>query len=93
MPTQVEVEANENDKILKVAIKNKVKIRYGCGACQCGTCAVRVLEPENVYSMENDEKSLLEKMGLPSTGEVRLACRAKIKKDTTTVDLDFQSTY
>ncbi len=92
IPSQSEFEAQENDKILKVALKNKVKIRYGCGACQCGTCAVKIGEPDHVIPMEEDERALLDKLGLSTTGEVRLACRAKVKEDLT-VDLDFQSTY
>ena len=82
-------------KILSAAVKAKVKIRFGCASCRCGTCGIRVFQPEALLGMGPDEKALLERMGLDaSTGLIRLACRAKLTgHDNLTVDLSFQDEY
>ena len=90
---ETEVEVKEQTKILAAAIRNKIPIRYGCAACSCGTCAVKVSIPSEVTEMEEDEKNLLEKIQLDSSGEIRLSCRTKVLSKDLTVDLDFQDTY
>jgi ferredoxin len=92
-PSGVEVEASENTKILSAAIKAKVNIQYGCAACRCGTCGIRIQTTGSVSPMEDDERQLLAKMNLETSGEIRLACRARILHGTVRVDLGFQSTY
>lgn len=87
------VEVKDNTKILAAAIRNKIPIRYGCAACSCGTCAVKVSKPDGVTSMDSDEKNLLEKIQLDASGEIRLSCRTKVLAEDLTVDLDFQDTY
>ena len=81
-------------KVLVAAIKNNIKIRYGCAACQCGTCGIKIIGGKSgLEPMKADEENLLKKMGLDLDGSKRLACRAKVLKDTIEVDLDFQNQY
>ena len=82
-------------KILSAAVKAKIKMRFGCASCRCGTCGIKVLEPEALINMGRDEKALLERMGLDaSNGIIRLACRAKISGlGNVTIDLSFQDQY
>ena len=96
LPKNIKVDAEPNMKILVAAIRNKVDIRFGCAACQCGTCGIALLldaAQEEVNPMEEDEKKLLHRMGLSTQGDIRLACRARILSGTVTVDLGFQQTY
>ncbi len=92
-PSGEEIDVSENSKILAAAIRGKVDIRYGCAACRCGTCGVSIEVDGKIRPMEKDEKELLIRMGLPTDGHVRLACRARIEEGTVTVNLDFQETY
>ena len=82
-------------KILTAAVRAKIKMRFGCASCRCGTCGIKVLEPEALITMGRDEKALLERMGLDaSNGFIRLACRAKITgHHNVTIDLSFQDQY
>jgi ferredoxin len=82
-------------KILSVALKGKVKIRFGCSSCRCGTCGIKVLEPEALLPMGKDEQALLERMGLETnTGQIRLACRSRLTGERdVTVDIGFQEQY
>ena len=82
----------EGFKVLAVAIRKKIAIRYGCASCRCGSCAVKV-ESGALSVMEADEKQLLEKMGIYSGKEVRLSCRSRMEKEDVSVDLDFQKSY
>lgn len=92
---------DKGSKLLRVALKNKVAIRFGCGACRCGTCAVRVapLDISNDLSlplfepMGEPEKLLLEKMALPLDGTIRLSCQARILESDVVVDISFQDEY
>lgn len=94
IPENKLVSVAENVKILAAAIKNKIDIRYGCGACQCGTCGVQIVgDLGGLVPMEEDERTLLERMELETDGSQRLACRAKVISGRTIVDLDFQDTY
>jgi len=94
LPIDKLVSVAENVKILAAAIKNKIDIRYGCGACQCGTCGVEIIgDNSGLLPMQEDERALLERMELKTDGSQRLACRAKVTTGQTVVDLDFQDTY
>ncbi|MEZ4741546.1 MAG: 2Fe-2S iron-sulfur cluster binding domain-containing protein [Bdellovibrionota bacterium] len=96
-PGSIECDANSNAKILAIAIRNKIDIRYGCASCSCGMCAIEIslsTPDSKVTEMEEDERKLLAKMGLDTqSGKVRLACRARILEGTVTVNLDFQNSY
>lgn len=91
-PQQITVEVDPNTKILVAATRNKVKIRFGCASCRCGTCGVAVSGGQ-LTKMRPDERALLERMGLPLDGSVRLACQTRVEAGETTVDLAFQDTY
>jgi ferredoxin len=93
LPLQQVVEADSGTKILVVARRAKINIRFGCGACRCGTCAIALQTSGEVSDMAADERALLDKMKLPLDGTVRLACRTKVMKGEAQVDLDFQDTY
>lgn len=93
LPSAIDVEVFENTKILAAAVKNKVQLRFGCGACRCGTCAVRLEGAAQVSEMEEDERALLLKMGLTDDGSVRLACRVKIISGHLKIDVSFQDAY
>jgi ferredoxin len=92
IPVGQEFDVEPSTKLLAVAIRNKVKIRFGCASCRCGTCGVAVAGG-TLSPMRPDEKALLAKMALPTDGTVRLACQTRIVSGTVTVDLDFQDTY
>ena len=93
-PSQTELEFENERKILAAAIRAKVPIRFGCGACSCGTCAVEVdASDATLNDMDHYEKELLEKLDLPTEGHIRLACKTYLKEGTLKVDLDFQDTY
>ncbi len=93
LPQNVVLDAEKDSKILVVARRGKIPIRFGCASCRCGTCAVAVKGQENLSSMEADERALLERLRLTTEGSVRLSCRAKILQGEVEVDLDFQETY
>jgi len=92
-PDQGSFEVDENTKILAAAVKNKVDIRFGCGACNCGTCAVKVSPKDKVSPMGFLERTLLKKMQLPLDSSVRLSCQTKVLNDDVEVDLSFQEKY
>ena len=81
-----------NTKILVAANRNKVAIRYGCASCRCGTCGVKV-SGGTLTPMRADEHQLLQTMNLPISGDVRLACQARIIDGEVEVDLAFQDSY
>jgi len=80
-------------KLLAVAVKNKIPIRFGCGACRCGTCAVAVSGPAVLSETSEEEMAMLERLRLATDGSVRMACKARVMEGECTVDLDFQDTY
>jgi len=100
-PQGVDLDVDSNTKILSAAIRAKVPIRFGCAACRCGTCGVKVSVQNDtntaatgeLSAMAADEKGLLGRMSLPLDGTVRLACRTRLMKGEVVVDLDFQETY
>lgn len=92
-PSQQKVEVKENTKILAAAIRAKEPIRYGCSACQCGTCAVQIDGTGHLSPMKDDERALLSKMNLSTAGDIRLSCQARIMDGLVAVDLTFQDTY
>lgn len=95
LPQNSEVEVQLNTKILVAAVKAQLPIRYGCGACRCGTCAVAVVEDrmEALSPMEEEELKMLERLNLQTNGSIRMACRARVLNGIVTVDLSFQDTY
>lgn len=94
LPLDKTIEAVDNQKLLMAARKNQIPIRFGCASCRCGTCGVKISPPAAFHPMSSDEAALLSRMRLPTTGEVRLACQAKLTGGlNVTVDLDFQDTY
>lgn len=93
IPQQTSIEVEPNTKVLVAGRRAKVPIRFGCAACSCGTCAVRVDQPAHLSPMKENERQLLTRMGLSTTGEIRLSCQARVDTQPVTVDLDFQDTY
>jgi ferredoxin len=94
IPANKKVEAIQEQKLLVTARKNQIPIRFGCASCRCGTCGVKVSEPQAFLPMKDDEKILLTRMKLSTTGEVRLACQARLSGTVdTAVDISFQDTY
>lgn len=95
LPTDLSLSVEPNTKILVAANRNKIPIRFGCAACRCGTCAVRVTvhNPDQLTPIKENEHSLLAHMKLPTDGTVRLACQTRIIYGNATIDLTFQSSY
>lgn len=94
LPSGVSIDVDANTKLLVAGTRAKVPIRFGCGACRCGTCGVKIAGGDaQLSAMEGDENALLTRIGLSTAGDVRLACRTKIQNGTCQVDLDFQDTY
>jgi ferredoxin len=94
LPTNQEIDAVADLKLLVAARKNKISIRFGCAACRCGTCGVKVSEPAAFQPMGSEEEALLRRMKLSTSGDVRLACQARLSgtRDST-VDISFQDSY
>ncbi len=93
LPTGKCATAASGTKILAAALRNGVDIRYGCSACQCGTCGISITNAPRVSPMGEDERALLTRLGLSTEGSVRLACQCRVLEDDVTVDLSFQQTY
>ena len=82
-----------DQKLLSVAIRNKVPIRYGCSSCRCGTCAVKLLKGK-LSEPKQDEIELLQKLAIyQKDNSVRLSCRARVCGKDCLIDLDFQKSY
>ena len=92
-PCNKAVNVGTGCKILVAARKGKVKMRYGCVSCRCGTCAVKVEPAANLVPMADDERALLTNMHLPTDGSIRLGCQTRIKDGTVNIDIDFQDKY
>ncbi len=93
LPTGESGSAPSGTKILAVALRNGVNIRYGCSACRCGTCGISLSPAAAVSPMQLEEQALLTQLGLSTEGSVRLACQSRVLEDDITVDLSFQQTY
>jgi ferredoxin len=94
LPENRVTDAVVDQKLLVTARKNNIRIRFGCASCRCGTCGVKVSEPAAFRPMSQDETALLNRMRLPVSGDVRLACQAKLNGTLDTeVDIDFQDRY
>ena len=90
----IEIDVQPESKVLASAIRNKVPIRYGCGACRCGTCGIAVdASKAKLNPIDKDEMAMLKKIKLATDGSVRLACKTKMLSGELIVDLDFQDTY
>ena len=84
--------APKDAKLLAVAIRSGVDLRYGCSAGKCGTCAVRIIDGDP-NTMEREERELLEKMGVFNEDKIRLACRIRVPEKDLVMDLTFQDEY
>ncbi len=94
LPEEAIAEAIPDQKLLITARKNSINIRFGCASCRCGTCGIKVSNPSAFHPMSHDERLLLHRMRLPTTGDIRLACQAKSTGALDTdVDVSFQDTY
>lgn len=92
-PSGTAIDVEENTKILVAGRRAKVPIRFGCAACSCGTCAVKVDVRGTVSEMKDNERALLNRMKLPVDGTVRLSCQTRVMQGAVDVDLAFQETY
>ena len=92
VPDNITADVEPNTKLLVAATRQKLKIRYGCASCRCGTCGVAV-SGGILAPMREAERQLLQRMGLNIDGSVRLACQSRVIDGSVTVDLAFQNTY
>ncbi len=93
IPSQKSAEVELNTKLLLSGRRAGTDIRFGCAACRCGTCAVKILEgAQNLSTFKKDEEQLLQRLKLPRDGSIRLACQARVNGDCV-VDLSFQDEY
>ncbi len=93
LPSQKNGEIASNTKLLISGRQLGVEIRFGCAACRCGTCAVRITEGQShLTPMRKDEENMLKKLKQTTDGSIRLACQARVLGDCT-IDLDFQDQY
>ena len=92
VPSGTELEVAQDTKILIAARQGKVALRYGCAACSCGTCAVKIAPPAHTAPMKDKERALLTRMKLAADGTIRLSCQARITGDIL-VDVSFQDSY
>jgi ferredoxin len=68
--------------ILEAAKKNDIKIRYECGAGQCGIDPVEILGGgEALNEIGNIERDVLEDLCSLQPGRYRLACMARVIQD------------
>lgn len=94
VPDNLQIEVEENTKVLVAARKAKANIRFGCASCRCGTCAVKLnLENSSVTPADDGEIKMLQKLKLDSMPDVRMACRTRILSGVLEVDLNFQNQY
>lgn len=96
-PSSQEIEVREGTKLLVASKRADVALRFGCASCRCGTCAVKISSGgECLQAMKDDERELLAKMELETTGTIRLACRARTtdkENGVVVVDVSFQDEY
>lgn len=93
LPNHEEIDRPPGTKILVAARQAKADIRFGCAACSCGTCAVKINTGEP-SPMNPPEENLLKTLGIYQEDlSVRLSCQARISDTDLEVDLSFQQTY
>lgn len=93
-PDNLQIEVEENTKVLVAARKVKANIRFGCASCRCGTCAVRLkMENSILTPADEGELKMLKKLELDGMSDIRMACRTRIISGELEVDLDFQNEY
>jgi ferredoxin len=78
IPADQVIDAIVDMKLLIAARKNKIPIRFGCAACQCGICVIKISEPTALKPMSADEENLLKTLKVSTSGDVRLACQARL---------------
>ena len=96
LPQDQNVDVEAETKILAAAIRAKINLRFSCGSCQCGTCAIRIKlasADASVSKSDAKEQAMLLDLGIEDGGQVRMACKTKIIAGTVEVDLSFQDTY
>ena len=94
IPCNKEDEFKKTTKLLQAAIRLKTDLRFGCAVCRCGQCAVRITKGHDSLSkMKDNEIDLLKDMNLDTSGEIRLACQARIDEQDIEVDQSFQDEY
>lgn len=94
LPQDLTVDVDSNVKLLVAANRAKVPIRFGCGSCRCGTCGVAVkVSAGELSAISADEEQMLKRLGFDLSGEVRMACRARVLSGVVEVDLEFQNSY
>ncbi len=91
LPSKITIDVPAGTRLLAAARQAKVPIRYGCGAAQCGQCAVAT--SGHLSPPASRESKLLRRLELPLDGSVRLACQASVEEGNVTVDLDFQDRW
>ena len=93
LPNHEEIDRPPGTKILVAARQAKADIRFGCAACNCGTCAVKIKKGESSPITPPEEK-LLKALGIYQEDlSVRLSCQARISETDLEVDLSFQQKY
>jgi ferredoxin len=92
LPQGQTITVEPQTKILVAANKNKIDLRYGCGAARCGTCGIKVSGGE-LAPMTEAEKTLLTRLKLSLDGNIRLACQTRVISGDVDVDLGFQDEY
>ena len=93
LPNAEEIDKDKGIKILVAARQAKATIRFGCAACSCGLCAVKISKGE-ASQISDREKALLDKIGIYQPDDsIRLACQARVEDSDLEVDLSFQDTY
>jgi ferredoxin len=91
LPSKITLDVPAGTRLLAAARQANVPIRYGCGAAQCGQCAVAVAG--HLSEAAPRESKLLKRLELPLDGTVRLACQASVEDGKVTVDLEFQDRW
>ena len=79
-----EYQIEKGTSLLEFCQDNNTVVPFGCCAGACGTCRVTVIEnPENLSTIDEDEKSFLEDFVVGSGPNDRLACQCEILGDVT----------
>ena len=84
-------ETSDNFQLVKLEKDKSTRdmIQFGCRSGSCGVCICQVEEgQENLEPMKKNEKEYLEAMGMPGTGEIRLACQTVVKSGTVKISIE-----
>lgn len=85
LPMNATFDAQEDESILDVALKNDIPIQHACGGfCACTTCHIRVKLGRGALSdPEEEELDRLEMAEGGPTENSRLGCQAKVRGSVT----------